>query len=66
MPIVYRGGPYAGQDDYLLPPPPRLSAFGGYGYYLRTKDMDADGRVVYTWVPETAENGRSDQPLSAW
>ena len=48
--IVYRGGPYAGQDDYLLPPPERLGAWGGQGYYQRTPKLDATGRVVYEWV----------------
>ena len=50
MTIVYQGGPYAGQDDYLLPPPERIGAMGGHGFYRRTRQRDQAGRVVYEWV----------------
>jgi hypothetical protein len=58
MTIVYRGGPYAGQDDYLRPPPERLGANGGDGYYRRTAQLDRSGRLVYEWVarPVIEEN----------
>lgn len=59
MTIVYRGGPYAGQDDYLLPPPERLGAWGGQGYYQRTPKLDASGRVVYEWVARPATSHRT-------
>jgi hypothetical protein len=54
MTIVYRGGPYAGQDDYLLPPPERLGALGGQGFYQRTPHHDRLGRAVYEWVARPA------------
>jgi hypothetical protein len=50
MTIVYQGGPYARQDDYLVPPPHRLRGIGADGYYERTGRLDADGRLVYQWV----------------
>jgi hypothetical protein len=54
MTIVYWGGPYAGQDDYLLPPPERLGALGGQGFYQRTPHRDRFERVVYEWVARPA------------
>jgi hypothetical protein len=63
MIIVYRDGPYAGQDDYLLPPPKRLAACGGQGHYQRTGQRDGMGRIVYRWVTAGASVAR--QPLVA-
>ena len=57
MTIVYQGGPYGGQDDYLLPPPNRLRAVGGRGFYQRTRQRDGLGRVVYEWVARPAVRG---------
>jgi hypothetical protein len=57
MTIVYRGGLYAGQDDYLRPPPERLGAYGGQGYYRRTRQFDGSGRVVYEWVARPVSTG---------
>jgi hypothetical protein len=61
MIIVYRDGPYDGQDDYLLPPPRRLRAWGGDGHYQRTRVRDGMGRIVYQWVsvPSNAAGGRA-------
>jgi len=61
MIIVYRDGPYAGQDDYLLPPPKRLPASGGDGHYQRTRERDGMGRIVYQWVsvPSNRAGGRA-------
>ena len=56
MVIVYRNGPYAGQDDYLLPPPKRLRAFGAEGHYQRTRERDGLGRIVYDWVTAPAND----------
>ena len=57
--IIYRDGPYAGQDDYLVPPPHRLPAWGGEGHYQRTRKRDATGRIIYEWVaaPANEESG---------
>ena len=61
MIIVYRDGPYAGQDDYLVPPPNRLRALGGEGHYQRTHERDDLGRIVYLWVtmPSHAVRGKA-------
>lgn len=58
MTIVYRDGPYAGQDDYLMPLPHRLRGVGDEGYYQRTSSVDADGRVVFQWIRD--EEAESD------
>lgn len=58
MTIVYEGGPYAGQDDYLLPPPKRLGAPGREGHYQRTREVDPLGRIVYQWVGEAGSRKR--------
>lgn len=54
MIIVYRDGPYAGQHDYLNPPPHRLPGIGAAGYYQRTKALDAQGRVIFEWIAHEA------------
>jgi hypothetical protein len=50
MVLVYHGGPYAGQDDYLILLPNLISVAGGMGHYRRTTKTDAAGRVIYEWV----------------
>jgi hypothetical protein len=65
MTIVYQGGPYGGQDDYLVPPPNRLGAVGGQGFYQRTRQRDALGRVVYEWVALPAMGERTSAHASS-
>jgi hypothetical protein len=66
MIIVYRDGPYAGQDDYLLPPPKRLGACGSQGHYRRTGERDGLGRIVYRWVADRASDaGRRERVASS-
>jgi hypothetical protein len=65
MTIVYQGGPYGGQDDYLLPPPNRLRAVGGQGFYQRTRQRDGLGRLVYEWVARPAVGERTSTHASS-
>ena len=59
MVLVYEGGPYAGQDDYLAPAPRRLRAHNSDGYYQQTPRVDGLGRRVYEWVPRRSYGARA-------
>ena len=60
--LVYEGGPYAGQDDYLVPPPRRIGATHSSGYYQRTGRVDVKGRRVYEWTARATIGA----PAGAW
>ncbi len=56
MVLVYRGGPYARQDDYLVPLPNLIPVAGGMGYYRRTAETDPAGRVIYDWIVKISDS----------
>jgi hypothetical protein len=65
MVLVYRDGPYAGQDDYLIPMPDRIPVRGGGGHYRRTAGTDNSDRVIYEWVAITAPARPTELPAVA-
>jgi hypothetical protein len=65
MVLMYRDGPYASQDDYLIPMPDRIPVCGGGGHYRRTAGTDITGRVIYEWVAITAPARPNELPAVA-